>query len=386
MGVFVLIPGKGASDLPIAGYKRFEYLLSLTTTMKYFVTILLLVLLITPGHAQLTLTYQDFVLSQQNQVSGQTTYSATTQLAPFVTTTGAAQTWDFSNVPWVQDAPATGTQTILQYPGGAVLANDPDFATSTHVIKNVPADPGTPTTYMFMKINTNGWWLLGVTQDSLGIQKKDFSYTPPYQEYAFPLTYLTAWSSTSNFNIAGLPDGFVMTISDDDIADGYGTLVSPNPANSVECLRVKNKITSAFSYMGQGQSSSTYTFSWISKSNKSVVITADKDQVPQAATLASSSSSAVAEAITEDPLQIRISANPVTNRETRLFYTMKTEGNAQVSLMDQLGHEVRLLQNGYAPAGQNFLPIDPTTLSSGTYFLRVNADGVTGIRKLIIAK
>jgi hypothetical protein len=45
-----------------------------------------------------------------------------------------------------------------------------------------------------------------------------------------------------------------------------------------------------------------------------------------------------------------------------------------------------MLQNGHAQAGQNVIPIDPTKLSAGTYFIRVNAEGTTATRKLIITK
>ena len=65
---------------------------------------------------------------------------------------------------------------------------------------------------------------------------------------------------------------------------------------------------------------------------------------------------------------------------------MKNEGNAQVSLMDALGREVHMLQNGHVQAGQNIIPIDPTKLAAGAYFICINADGITAMRKLIITK
>ena len=85
-------------------------------------------------------------------------------------------------------------------------------------------------------------------------------------------------------------------------------------------------------------------------------------------------------------MNLYLSANPASNTETKIFFTMKNEGNAQVSLMDPLGREVHMLLNGRAVAGQNIIPIDPSKLTSGTYFIRVNADGLTATRKLIITK
>jgi hypothetical protein len=64
---------------------------------------------------------------------------------------------------------------------------------------------------------------------------------------------------------------------------------------------------------------------------------------------------------------------------------MSEAGNAQVVLMDPLGKEVRMLHNGYAPKGDNIIPIDPAKLAAGSYFIRATANGATATQKLIIA-
>lgn len=369
--------------------------------MKYFVTLLLLVLFANSSSAQLTFTGDEMLASLGSPAGNQVSYNDSTQLSgltPLITKTGASQTWDFSNQPWVLSTPTvTGTSTTLVYPGGAPFANDPDFTASTHVIKTVYSDPKLATNYKFFKLDQTGIWLLGVSQDSFGIKSKLFSYTPPYQEYKFPMTYQTTWQSTSNFNIPNLPPGYTTTISDDDIVDAYGTLITPyaahkkngaTPLASNECLRVKNKITSATSFMGFKTSTSTYTYSWITKNNHTAVIVADQNQIPKSATYAISQGSTSVEGLNvgDNPLNVRISANPISNRETKLSYTIKNGSNAQVTLMDQLGREVHMLQNGPAQSGENIIPLDPTTLASGTYFIRIKADGFTAIRKLIITK
>ena len=356
--------------------------------MKYFVSLLLLSVLFGSSNAQLVFTENEIMNTHGGNV---TTYSDSTQLpglVPLIALSGAAQTWDFSNQPFIQSNAQSGTQTVLAYPGGAAFASDPDFASATHVVKTVPNDPTLPTTYVFFRFDATGSWLLGSSEDSLGIPKKNFSYTPPYQEYKFPLTYQTAWSSKSSFNISGLPPGFTDTISDDDIVDGYGTLTTPAPKSSVECLRVNNKITYTSTFMGFSNSTSLYTFSWITKSFKSMVVTTDGNKSPYAATYASSEQGGSNDVLSaaENPLNIHISNNPASNRETQLSFTLKNSGNVQVSLMDALGNQVHLLQRGHVEAGQNIIPIDPTKLPSGSYFVRVNADGMTTIRKLIITK
>ena len=89
---------------------------------------------------------------------------------------------------------------------------------------------------------------------------------------------------------------------------------------------------------------------------------------------------------TEDLFNLYLSANPVSNNETRLFYTLKNPGNLQISIMDNLGREVHQLFNEYAEAGQKILPIDPSKFVNGTYFIRITADGITAMKKLVVTK
>ncbi len=232
----------------------------------------------------------------------------------------------------------------------------------------------------------------------MGVETKLEGYAPPMQTYAFPLTYQTSWQSTSTIHSPLLPSIYTATATVVGSVDGYGTLITPtstkkkgsaSPMASNDALRINTKTTQAYSYMGYGQSTTTYSFAWITKSGYGASISADSLQKPLGATYSTGSgNNSVGEDYSspEDLLNLRLSANPVSNTETKLFYTMKNEGNSQVSIMDALGREVHILQNGPAQSGQNIIPIDPTKLSAGTYFLRVNAEGMTATRKLIITK
>src|SRR5207249_2169011 len=97
-----------------------------------------------------------------------------------------------------------GTKTVLTYPGGAAMADDADFLVSTHVLKSVPYDPTQPISYIFFKFDQTGFWLVGFSQDSMGVKKKITAYVPPWQQLKFPLTYQTSWQSTSDVHIPEL--------------------------------------------------------------------------------------------------------------------------------------------------------------------------------------
>ncbi|MDP4230282.1 MAG: T9SS type A sorting domain-containing protein [Bacteroidota bacterium] len=367
--------------------------------MKYLVSLMLLVACANLASAQsITFTADEYFAGFGQSANNQTSFSTTdiSGLDALIAKTGPNMTWDFSGRIYTQDPAPTGTSTILTYPGGAPLANDPDFVTSTHVLKSVPNDPTQPIEYIFMKFNSNGLWVVGASQDSLGMTKKVAAYVPPLQQLAFPLTYQTAWQSTSDFRITGLPTG-AYTMSVDAIADAYGTLVTPSsihqkngptPMASSDALRVKTKNTNTISLFSFSQTTVDYGFDWYTKTGHSASISADTNVAPTGASYAVQGSSSVSDKYfsPENYLNLYLTANPASTSETRLYFTLKNGGNAQVSMMDVLGNEVHRLHDGPAVSGQNLIPIDPTKFAAGTYLIRVQAEGMTATRKLIITK
>jgi hypothetical protein len=85
-------------------------------------------------------------------------------------------------------------------------------------------------------------------------------------------------------------------------------------------------------------------------------------------------------------LGLTISENPASNSGTKVVFTLNDGGFAQVLVMDELGRTVLMLQNGFAAAGQNEVAIDPLTLEPGTYFVRVMANGMSAMQKLVITR
>jgi hypothetical protein len=89
---------------------------------------------------------------------------------------------------------------------------------------------------------------------------------------------------------------------------------------------------------------------------------------------------------TDAGLSLALSGNPASGSEVKAIYTLSTAGTAQVKLTDELGRDVRVLQDGRASAGQNVVAIDPLTVEPGTYFVRVEANGMTAMQKLVVTR
>ncbi|HEY6171467.1 MAG TPA: T9SS type A sorting domain-containing protein [Candidatus Kapabacteria bacterium] len=348
-----------------------------------------------PASAQLTITYEMMLSQIQGGIKPSDSYSSTdvTGVAAIIANSGAAKTWDFGGRTYTKDATGNTNQTYVD-PSTAPMHSDPDFAGATHCIK-VPGDDTDPTiSYSYIKIDASGYYVMGIATDSAGVQAKFISYVPPMQSMKFPLTYGTTWSSTSNINVdIGFP-GATLVMKIDANCDGYGTLSIPtiahkgeNPVHSsTECLRIRQALRSVISFSGfEIGNSLSHSYSFISTSETNGFISSDTNDVPMDIGYSQAAGSSKIPFTIDDPMTIKLSSNPASSGTT-LSYNLPESGDVNVSMMDNLGREVKMLHNGFAPAGSNVIPIDPSTMTNGTYLIRISSDSFTGTRKLVIAK
>src|SRR5207244_7676963 len=145
--------------------------------MKYIFLLCLLAASASLSNAQIIFTSDELIASFSQQSSQSNFIPASLDgLQVLIDKSGALQTWDFTGIQWKADTTAnTSTSTFLSYPGGAALADDTDFAQSSHVMKVVSSLPSDPVIYEFMKINQAGFWILGESKDSLAAKTKILS-------------------------------------------------------------------------------------------------------------------------------------------------------------------------------------------------------------------
>jgi hypothetical protein len=260
------------------------------------------------------------------------------------------------------------------------LANDPDFAGTTHLTKVTMGDTSL---YTFQKLDASGYYDLGtVAQLGSNTPIKLASYVPPIQTYKFPLTYQTSWQSSSTVTgPAGIP-GAVITNVNESTIDGYGNLMIPG--TTVQSLRMVQKSTRTTTYQNIEISKvTTYLYSWITAGPTSASINADQAQTPQSVSYATAPTGSV-NADAETSTYVQLSANPATT-STTIRLMLPKSGPSKVLLSDILGTTCSILFDGPATAGMISLPLEVNQLSNGTYFLRVESPGLTATRKVIIA-
>ena len=187
-------------------------------------------------------------------------------------------------------------------------------------------------------------------------------------------------------------------MSSSEVVDGWGTLITPSPTTSTPALRVK---TRAFTTITEGVVSSSdtgYGYSFLTGTLYSAGISYagfdaafgvdSSGTIVGASYWATSGGNSVSMSTSQpgDGLNLYLTQNPAANSVTNLTYTLPSSGPVQVELMDELGRSVRMLQKGFASAGQNVIAIDPQSLDAGTYFVRVEADGMSAMQKLVITR
>ena len=207
-------------------------------SMKNSIAALLLLLTTSPALAQITLTEQDFITglnNENNTTSYIAAHASLSSLAGLIGISGANQTWDFTGATYTQAA-SPGTFIVLPYSDSLPLASDIDFNGATNVIKTVPANPLSPTTYGYIIIRSDGYFILGTSQDSAGVITKEDGIYYGEQFAAFPMAYQTEWTSHSTIDAPGATSTETADISG--INDGWGTLKIP-PSPSTPALRSK---------------------------------------------------------------------------------------------------------------------------------------------------
>ncbi len=74
------------------------------------------------------------------------------------------------------------------------------------------------------------------------------------------------------------------------------------------------------------------------------------------------------------------------NPTTIIEYSIPYEGNVKIIIYNSLGQEVQTPVNNYTQAGNYRVNFDATTLPSGIYYYRLNADNYSSVKKMILLK
>lgn len=74
------------------------------------------------------------------------------------------------------------------------------------------------------------------------------------------------------------------------------------------------------------------------------------------------------------------------NPSTVISYSLKKAGVVKLSVFDILGREVKVLVNTYQNAGNHLVKFNAAGLNSGVYFYKIDGNGFTAVKKMLLLK
>lgn len=92
--------------------------------------------------------------------------------------------------------------------------------------------------------------------------------------------------------------------------------------------------------------------------------------------------------ISSNPKEFKLSQNYPNpfNPVTRIDYVLPSSVSVKISVFNALGEVVKELVNGFQTSGSYTIEFDGLSLSSGVYYYRIDADGFTETRKMLLVK
>jgi biopolymer transport protein ExbD len=74
------------------------------------------------------------------------------------------------------------------------------------------------------------------------------------------------------------------------------------------------------------------------------------------------------------------------NPQTTITYSLNRNGHVVLAVFDMTGRKIETLINRFQNSGDHRIVLDASTLTSGTYMIRLEVDGFTQSRKVTLLK
>jgi hypothetical protein len=289
---------------------------------------------------------------------------------------GAALVWNFSNLPLI-DFPQPEYFLAASATPHADLFPNANLCTAYELSDT--AD------YQYYILNAGSMALAGFAQSSDGL-----TFTPPLQQFTFPLTYQSSFSQTSN--ISGSFEGVNVTgtAKTSVNADAWGTVTTD--LGTFNCLRVKRITEITINVLIFSIIQRDTIYEWWTPEFKSPVFEYDRnfssvlgeEEYGGYARVLLGQTTGAQEPVSKKNTPLEVFPNPVSMGSTQLNFQVPFTAQVEWMLVDAQGKVQARNDLGQLQAGAYTENIDMARLAPGVYVLLLRQGGeLTGLRQVV---
>ncbi|MEM8908809.1 MAG: T9SS type A sorting domain-containing protein, partial [Bacteroidota bacterium] len=312
------------------------------------------------------------------------------QLFDILAATGADQSWDFSNLNYV-DSTIT-IETFQDIDPNDPFLQEPNLANSNLLNINVflPVAGNPDTTFQFRYMNLeDGTWLVNGTLtvfdlDGNGIRDTLLQwFSPPSLLVQFPITSTSEWFDSTDLvqNFGGMP--FTSSINIDSTwVEGWGEVTTP--LGTLPALRWFNKSITSTPGFPFGEVSTSLEFATAQQNGSARINLEDEWAFYEKRTPLDGTTP-----VQEVPVfhfQLRPNYPNPFQGTTTLVFNLDLPQQVELRVLDLNGKVQQLITNNIFSAGEHQLPWNNTGLSAGHYLLEMRVGQQVQQRLMTVAR
>lgn len=304
------------------------------------------------------------------------------QLSQIIGATGPDQIWDFTGFNYVDSTVIF--EEYMSVPPGDPLLNDPNFANSNIIWKNIlpPVSGGLPDTTIQLRYGTlaNNQWIENgsvsiVDFDSDGMTDTLVQwFSPPSLFLQFPVTANSSW--TDSTSIVQEFQGMTFTSSimvDTNTIQGWGTVITPE--GSGLALRLHNKSITRVPNTPIVEVSNDLDFMTEDGGLSASIVIEDGRAFYRKRTPLDGTTSTIEISPNAFGFQLEQNFPNPFSGYTNIVFSLKNAEQVQLRVLDMGGRIVEILENEFFQAGQHQMAWQPNQLQSGIYILEMKVGG-----------
>lgn len=290
---------------------------------------------------------------------------------------GANITWNFSGVSLLNDPFENMFVSPVQTPGS-------EYFPGATLVQKIDS------TYIYTKEEGNAFYSMGMYAGKEGTRifgdmQKTFQYP-----FAFSNSFTDSYSAVMEGKGYSVISNGQYTVT----ADAWGTLILPAAtySNSLRVKSVTNN-TDTINYEGSVLVSASLStnYSWYVSGSKAPVFSISYIQTQFGTFKYVSYSYPVVSGIignnaAADKFTLEQNYPNPFNPSTKISFSVPKPGFVSLKIFDITGKEAAVVTNEFMNAGKYTAEFNASSLTSGTYFYRLEANGFSETRKMILVK